>query len=257
LRDKKGWDNVLTFFDFWGFYISFVFFMSPKMSLSAKIFSSRFLFACLVFLGSCTFQKEKTEETVEKISISEEEELNQLLASGLQQLSNWTGYWKSQESTFDVAGFEMSKEIPFEALEWPEENFIQQDHPLHKYLVPNPDGHGVVDIYSYKVVMPEEAQVSFNPDSEVIYFKSNGMRERLMFMGPSGGFEEAIWVSPEHLMVTGFFEEEGGITPKIWIIMPDEHKYITFKHPLHISNYPKAGYLIKKLQNIDFSNGAE
>ncbi len=255
MRDKKGWNNVLTFFDFWGFYISFVFFIPPKMSRLAKTSSTRFLLACLVFLGSCTFQKEKTQETEEKVLISKEEEYNQLLASGLQQLNNWTGYWKSQEPTFDVSGFRMSREIPYETLEWPEENFIRQDHPLYKYLEANPDGQGEVDIYSYKVVMPEEVGVSFNPDSEVIYFKSNGMRERLMFMGPSGGFEEAIWVSPDHLMVAGFFEEENGITPKIWIIIPEEHKYLTFQNPLHTTNYPKHGYLVKKLQNIDFSNG--
>jgi hypothetical protein len=255
LRDKKGWDNVLTFFDFWGFYISFVFFIPPQMSLLAKISSTRSVFIFMVFLGSCTFQKEKSEETDEETSVSKEEEYNQLLASGLQQLNNWTNYWKSQEPTFDVSGFEMSREIPYEALEWPEENFIQKDHPLHRYLVSNPEGQGEVDIYSYKVVMPEEAQVSFNPDSEVIYFKANGMRERLMFMGPSGGFEEAIWVSPNHLMVAGFFEEEGGITPKIWIIIPEEHRYLTFKHPLYTNNYSKTGYLVKKLQNIDFSNG--
>ncbi|MCR9014792.1 bifunctional isocitrate dehydrogenase kinase/phosphatase [Aquiflexum gelatinilyticum] len=222
----------------------------------SKSLLNRFSLGFLVFFASCSFQKEKTEKTEEVSSVSEEEEINQLLASGLQQLDNWTGYWKSQVPTFDVSGFQIGREITYEPLEWPEDNFIKQDHPLYRYLVPNPEGHGVVDIYSYKVVRPEEAQVSFNPDSEVIYFKSNGMRERLMFMGPSGGFEDAIWVSPDHLMVAGFFEEEGGITPKIWIIMPNDHKYLTFKHPLYTSNYPKNGYLTKKLQNIDFSNGA-
>jgi hypothetical protein len=225
------------------------------MTSKAKISTTKFLLILLVFLGSCSFQKEKKEETEEKASISKEEEYNQLLASGLQQLDAWTKYWKSQEPTFDVAGFKIAGEIPYESLEWPEENFIQQDHPLYNYLISNPDGHGVVDIYSYKVVLPEETRVSFNPDSEVIYFKSTGMRERLMFMGPSGGFEEAIWISPDHLMVAGFFEEEEGITPKIWIIIPDEQKYLTFQHPLYSATYPKTGYLIKKLPNIDFSNG--
>jgi hypothetical protein len=215
-----------------------------------------FFLVFLAFFDSCTFKKEKTEEIVEENPISKEEELNQLLASGLQQLTNWTRHWKTLEPDFNISGFQMSREIPYETLEWPEENFIQEGHPLYKYLIPNPEGHGVVDIYSYKVVRPEEAKVSFSPDSEVIYFKSNGMRERLMFMGPSGGFEEALWVSPDHLMVAGFFEEENGITPKIWIIIPNEHKYLTFKHSLHTTNYPKTGYLTKKLQNIDFSNGA-
>jgi hypothetical protein len=225
------------------------------MSLIARFSPSRFLIGYLILLGSCTSQNEKKEETAENNTISKEEEYGQLLASGLQQLGGWTQHWKAEEPAFDLAAFEMSREIPYEVLEWPEENFIQQDHPLYKYLVPNPEGLGVVDIYSYKVVRPEEAEVSFNPDSEVIYFKSNGMRERLMFMGPSGGFEEAVWVSPEHLLVAGFFEEEGGITPKIWLIIPEESKYLTFKNPLHTTDYSKTGYLTKKLQNIEFSNG--
>jgi hypothetical protein len=256
LRDKKGWDNVPTFFDFWGFYISFAFFTLPKMTSIARISPPKFLLGFLVLLGSCTFQKEKKEETETDKPIDKVEEYNQLLVSGLQQLDDWTGYWKSLEPSFKLDGFELGREIEYEALEWPEENFIHEEHPLHQYLIPNPDGHGEVDIYSYKVFMPEEAQVGLNPDSEVIYFKSNGMRERLMFMGPSGGFEDAIWVSPDHLLVSGFFEEENGITPKIWIIIPNEQKYLVFNHSLHTTNYQKTGYLVKKLQNIDFSNGA-
>ena len=109
-----------------------------------------------------------------------------------------------------------------------------------------------MDIYSYKVVIPEEDKVSFNPDSEVIYFKSNGMRERLLFMGPSGGFEEAVWINPELLMVTGFFEDEQGTTPKIWLINPTEQVYFEYIHPFHTTQYPKTKYLVEKLENIDF-----
>jgi hypothetical protein len=86
----------------------------------------------------------------------------------------------------------------------------------------------------------------------VIFFKSNGMRERLLFMGPSGGFEEAVWISPELLMVTGFFEDEEGTTPKIWLINPEEQVYFEYIHPYHTNQYPKTKYLVEKLENIDF-----
>ncbi|WP_228779996.1 bifunctional isocitrate dehydrogenase kinase/phosphatase [Aquiflexum lacus] len=206
----------------------------------------------LALLGSCTFEKEKKEEIVLETEVSLEEEHRQLLAIGLQQIPRWGSFWKKIDAGFDPTAFRMSREISYESLEWPEENYIQPGSPFYQYLIPHPEGDGVVDIYSYKVVIPEEDKVSFNPDSEVIYFKSNGMRERLLFMGPSGGFEEAVWISPELLMVSGFFEDEVGTTPKIWLINPEEQVYFEYIHPFHTTQYQKTKYLEEKLDNIDF-----
>jgi hypothetical protein len=169
--------------------------------------------------------------------ISQEEEFNQLLSSGLQQVSQWGSFWKEVDPRFDVTKFSMSREVTYESLEWPEENFIE-----------------ILSInFSTSRGRWDSGYLCFiNPDSEVIYFKSNGMRERLLFMGPSGGFEEAVWVSPEYLMVTGFFEDEEGVTPKVWIIDPDQQVYYVFNHPFHTTQYPKTKYLKDKLDNIDF-----
>lgn len=206
----------------------------------------------LALLSGCTFEKERKDDIIVESEITLEEEHRQLLSIGLQQIPTWGNFWKKIDPVFDPSGFKMSKEISYESLEWPEENHIQAGSPFYKYLIPHPEGEGVVDIYSYKVVIPEEDKVSFNPDSEVIYFKSNGMRERLLFMGPSGGFEEAVWISPELLMVTGFFEDEEGTTPKIWLINPEDQIYYEYIHPYHTTQYPKTKYLVEKLDNIDF-----
>ncbi len=222
------------------------------MNLFSKLPFRQLVLLSLACLNSCTFQKEKSEDIILVSEISKEEERRQLLSIGLQQIPNWGSFWKKIDPAFDLSGFELSREISYESLEWPEENHIQPGSPFYKYLIPHPEGDGVVDIYSYKVVIPEEDKVSFNPDSEVIYFKSNGMRERLLFMGPSGGFEEAVWISPELLMVTGFFEDELGTTPKIWLINPEEQVYFEYIHPYHTTQYPKTKYLKEKLENIDF-----
>jgi len=222
------------------------------MNLFSKITIKQLALLSLALLGACTFQKEKSEDIVLESEISMEEEHRQLLSIGLQQIPKWGSFWKKIDPVFDPSGFMLSREISYESLEWPEENHIQPGSPFYKYLIPHPEGEGVVDIYSYKVVIPEEDKVSFNPDSEVIFFKSNGMRERLLFMGPSGGFEEAVWISPELLMVTGFFEDEEGTTPKIWLINPEEQVYFEYIHPYHTSQYPKTKYLVEKLENIDF-----
>lgn len=222
------------------------------MRFLSNLTINRLMILSLVLIGGCTFQKEKSEEVISDKSISQEEEFNQILSIGLQQISQWGNFWKKVDSRFDPTKFSLSREVTYESLEWPEENFIQPGSPFHKFLIPHPEGGGVVDIYSYKVVIPEEGEVSFSPDSEVIYFKSNGMRERLLFMGPSGGFEEAVWVSPQLLLVSGFFEDEEGVTPKVWLIEPEQQVYYVFNHPVHTTQYPKTKYIQDKLDNIDF-----
>lgn len=222
------------------------------MNLFSNLSNGFLTILTLVVLSACSFDKEKAEGIVSESEISVEEEQRQLLSIGLQQIPGWGSFWKKIDPGFDLSGFKLSREIAFESLEWPEENHIQPGSPFYKYLIPHPEGEGVVDIYSYKVVIPEEDKVSFNPDSEVIYFKSNGMRERLLFMGPSGGFEEAIWINPELLLVAGYFEDEEGATPKIWLINPEAQIYFEYSHPLHTTHYPKTRYLVEKLENIDF-----
>jgi hypothetical protein len=221
-------------------------------TLIERRFLGKFSLSILVFMAACSFQKEKTAEVAESIQLSWEEEMAQLLASGIQQMPSWQSHWKSIDNSFDPNTFQLSKELEYDDLEWPEENFIQQGSPFFPYLIPHPDGLGVVDIYSYKVVIPEDGTVAFNPDSEVIFFKSNGMRQRLLFIGPSGGFQEAVWVSPDYLLVSGFFEYENGVSPMLWLVNIADRSYLEFTCPIRLSQYPKSAYLKEKLKNIPF-----
>jgi hypothetical protein len=217
-----------------------------RFVLSSCLYS----FILMLLFFSCTSKEENSEQVFDANSESAIQE-RKMLEAGVQQLSDWILFWKGVDPSFDPSVFELERKEQFEELEWPEENYIVPDSPFYPYLLPNPDGGGFVDIYSYKVFVPTEGKPGFQPDSEVIYFKSNGMRERLLFIGPSGGFEDALWVSPEHLLVAGFFEEEEGVTPKLWIIDTVNKKYSIYKHPFHTTNYAKEGYLRKRLNNLD------
>lgn len=215
-----------------------------------RCFLCKFPLLILGFMSACTFQKEKTEDVSEVIPLSKAEEMAQLFASGLQQMPAWQSHWKSVNRAFDPSSFEISKQLEFEDLEWPEENFIQPGNPFYPYLIPHPDGLGVVDIYSYKVIIPEEGGTGLNPDSEVIFFRSNGMRQRLLFIGPSGGFQEAVWVSSDYLMVSGFFEYENGVAPMIWLVNVSDRSYVEYSSTIRVEQYPKSKFLKEKLKNI-------
>lgn len=207
-------------------------------------------FLLLAVFASCSNDSNKSEEEVVK-AVNIDEESQQLFDSGMQLLGSWERFWKNQFTEFKPEQFKLERVETFEELEWPEENFIVPGNPFHPYLIPHPEGEGIVDIYSYKVTVPTDGKPGFNPDSEVIFFKSNGMRKRLLFMGPSGGFEEAAWVSPEVLMVAGWFEDESGVSPVIWMIEPKTNSFKVFSHPFHTHMYPKNAYLKRKLTTID------
>lgn len=219
-----------------------------KMTKPSPIYAVLFL---ILLIWSCASEK-SSQETVSEVHEDELLEEQILIESGLQQIKTWSTYWKEKNPDFNLSAFTLERRETFEELEWPEENPIVPGNPFYPYLLPNPEGKGVVDIYSYKVFVPAEGKPGFQPDSEVIFFKENGMRERLLFMGPSGGFEEAVWVSPDKLLVAGYFEEEEGISPKLWLIDVEKKQYSIFKHPIITTKFEKQGYLISKLRNIDF-----
>ncbi len=219
-------------------------------------FFSKYRILLLLFLCglavSCTSENEKSEEIEEPKALAAEEKDMELIRNGIQQLPEWVNFWKRNEPSFNPDNFTFIRGFSYEKLEWPEENYIVPENRFYPYLIYHPEEEGVVDLYSYKVAFSEEGKPYFNPDSEVIFFKKDGMRERLMFIGPSGAFEEAVWVSPDHLLVAGNFEEEGGVRPMLWLIFPEENRYLNFESPVLSNTYKTEDYLKKKLDKINF-----
>lgn len=224
--------------------------------MGSSAISKLFIFVfTLIFFGACTSEKSSDENIVETHSLSAAEEEKQLLEVGIQQLSSWSSHWKSIAPDFDVRSFVYSRTDSLEQIERPEELHIGIESPFYPFLKNHPDGGGVVDIYSYKVVFPEEGTPYFNPDAEVTYFKSDGMRERLLFMGPSGVFEDAVWLTSEALLVVGHFENEEGISPKAWIIYPETAKVSQYDNPLHSKTYTRESFLTKRFSSLKKRDG--
>ncbi|AFL85921.1 hypothetical protein Belba_3419 [Belliella baltica DSM 15883] len=222
---------------------------------SNNIFKLFLLVFILVYFGACTSEKSSEENISETNSISAAEEEKQLLEIGIQQLSSWSSHWKSNAPDFNLQGFVYSRTDSLEQIQRPEEIHIGSESPFFPFLKKHPEGDGVVDIYSYKVVFPETGEPYFNPDAEVTYYKSDGMRERLLFMGPSGVFEDAVWLSSEALLVVGHFESENGVSPKVWIIYPKSGVVSQYDNPLHTKSYIRESFLIKRFSSLETTDG--
>ena len=210
------------------------------------------LFYCFLFglplWFSCTSET-KTAGAVPTTSPPAVPTDRQLLEIGIQKLDEWGDYWKKKGA--DIQDFEMEQEYVYEPLEWPGENVFIEDSPLKKYQIHHPAAEGVVDIYSYKLVFNDDEELSFNPDSEVVYYRSDGMRERLLFIGPSGVFEDAVWVTEDHLLVSGHIQKEDAFVPVVWLINPEAHRYAVYESNFSTQDYAPEGYLKEKLKDLD------
>ncbi|MFD2037377.1 bifunctional isocitrate dehydrogenase kinase/phosphatase [Belliella marina] len=224
------------------------------MKSSYKFINFLLLLSLYAFIA-CSPDGKNDEIANDKGVLDGLDEEEQLLEIGFQKLSDWIRHWKSIDPKFNVKDFGYSRRDTVEGIERPEELHISQGNPLYPYLKKQPEGEGVVDIYSYKVVYPTEGKAYFNPDSEVTYFRSDGMRERLLFMGPSGAFEDMVWLSAEALLVVGHFEDEIGISPKAWIIYPKEGLISQFDNPLKSQSYKRESFLVKRFTGVSLENG--
>lgn len=208
-----------------------------------------YCFLVCVFAGLSCASDNKTAETVSPTSVATMPADEQILEIGIQKLDEWVSYWRTKGA--DIHGFKLEQEHVYEPLEWPGENVFIGDSPLKDYQIPHPTAEGVVDIYSYKLVFNEENQeLSFNPDSEVVYYRKDGMRERLLFIGPSGTFEDAVWVTEEHLLVSGHIQKEEGFVPVVWLINPKQHKYAVYENQFSTQDYAPESYLKVKLEEL-------
>ena len=204
----------------------------------------------LLAIYSCTSDNKNTEgNTPVTSSTPAAPNDKQLLEIGIQKLDEWVAYWRSKGA--DMQQFELEQEHVYEPVEWPGENVMPEESPLRDYQIPHPGSEGVVDIYSYKLVLNEEQELGFNPDSEVVYYRSDGMRERLLFIGPSGGFEDAVWVTEDHLLVSGHLQKENGYVPVVWLVQPQAHKYAVYEGNFATQDYASDSYLKVKLKTLD------
>lgn len=209
----------------------------------------KFLFLGLCLLTACA--SETQEDASEEETYVAPSHM-QIMQMGIQKLPQWVDHWEMQGREFSKTAFTFEQEYQYETMELPEENSMEAGYPLKKFQFSNPEEKGTVDIYDYKLEIDPEGKVALNPDGEVSYFRSNGMKERLLFIGPGGVFEDAVWITGEHLLIAGHFQEDETFTPKLWLIMPEKNVYMQYENPFTTTEYKSESYLKKKLSTISF-----
>ncbi len=210
----------------------------------------------IVFLAGCGSSDSSNTKTQTALSPDAErlELMRNQINLGLAQRSAWQGHWAKTVGNFDALAFEVVYADSIDPIEMPEKNPIIAGDPLFTYQMPHPEGNGTMDIYSYKVEAQDGLDKPYlNPDSEVIWYRQDGMKERLLFMGPSGMIEDGLWLNAGEFMVLGFFQEEEGYRPMIWIIDVVNHRFTQFKMTKVTQNYLPESYLDAKLVFVDLS----
>jgi hypothetical protein len=225
---------------------------SPKFTYT--YFTSVSLAALILF--ACESKEKASEDLISEISV-DEVELSRNKAQidlGLAQNTNWHTHWNNDLGMFDAADFELMMTDSIDPMEMPERNPILKEDPLFPYQIPHPTGNGTMDIYSYKVEAQDAIDEPFlNPDSEVIWYREDGMKERLLFMGPSGMFEEGLWLNEQEFLVFGFFQEEAGYRPMAWLINVATHKLKQFRLSKVSQTYEPQSYINAKIKQVDLS----
>ncbi|WP_296697727.1 hypothetical protein [Algoriphagus sp.] len=215
------------------------------------------LLACAGLFFSCDSTEPETENPDSILSVDEVEakKLRSFLEVGLGKKSEWKSHWENEIDVFEAQDFLLIQTDTIDPMEMPEKNPILKDDPLFPYQIPHPEGNGTMDIYSYKVEAQDGLETPFlNPDSEVIWYREDGMKERLLFMGPSGMFEDGLWINNTTFVVFGFFQEEAGFRPMAWVIELEDHKVHRYQLTKVTSDYETESYINQKIKKVDLSS---
>lgn len=204
---------------------------------------------------SCESTESKSEN--EAVVSTSEEEMTKYIAHldlALAQNLSWFSHWSAKVGPFEGADFTLVLTDSIDPMEMPEKNPILIDDPLYPYQLLHPTGNGTMDIYSYKVEASENIDRPFlNPDSEVIWYREDGMKERLLFMGPSGMFEEGMWLNEKEFLVLGYFQDDAGFRPMAWLINVENHVLRQFRLEKTSDEYAPESYINRKIKLVDLS----
>ncbi|MFC3415036.1 hypothetical protein [Algoriphagus hitonicola] len=202
-------------------------------------------------LFSCTGNSsDEEQQSTDEVSDEGTDFINRLDVA-LAEKEKWTTHWSEYLGGFSAIDFELASEDSLDQYEMPEKNPIGDDDPLAPYQIPHPGGNGVVDIYSYKIeTQDDEGNPYLNPDSEVVWYKADGMKKRLLFIGPSGLFEEAMWLNENELLIMGFFQEEAGARPMIWLLDMETLRMRQYSLDEASDSYPVNSYLDLKIKPL-------
>ncbi len=217
---------------------------------------SCFLTLILISLVGCTGTPGGEEVSSAEVDLDKLEagRLRDQLDLVLEEKDAWHSHWSAVVGDFDSSDFELVMTDSIDPMEMPERNPILPGDPLFPYQYEHPGGNGTMDIFSYKIEAQESLDTPYlNPDSEVKWYRADGMKERLLFMGPSGMFEEGKWLNENEFIVLGYFQEELGFRPMAWIINVNTHRVAHFKLDKYVKNYERDSFLDQKIKQVSLN----
>jgi hypothetical protein len=213
-----------------------------------------FCFLTLMLFG-CEKSDSKEDERDELSEIDKDKMKtfnSQLNGALVGEMKNWEEHWAVDLGDFGADDFKLVMTDTIDPMEMPERNPILKSDPLYPYQLPQPNGNGTMDIFSYKIEAQDGLdQPYLNPDSEVVWYRKDGMKERLLFMGPSGMFEEGKWLNGNEFLVLGYFQEEVGYRPMAWIVDVESHQLWQFQLNKVSDSYLPNSYLDAKIKQVE------
>lgn len=215
----------------------------PKRHFFAPLLLTIFFFSC----GNSS-QEDETSKPLEELADGKK------LAAQMQQIlaahPDWSSGWGAGLN-LGAEGFDLVRLDSIQDLTMPERNPILPDDPLYPYQFSHPEGNGRMDLYSSKVEARKDEDTAFlNPDSKAVWYREDGMKETLVFMGPSGLLEDGQWVSAQEFMIMGYFQEENGFRPMIWWVDLEKDLLYQYAYEKAAKEYDGTAYLKKKLAQV-------
>ncbi|WP_226389371.1 hypothetical protein [Penaeicola halotolerans] len=200
------------------------------------------LLTAIIILSAC--EAKTPEETVEDLSTNS--------AINLRVMPEWEGFWNQQLGEFSIDQFELIRTDSLDILEWP--HYPAKEEMLASTFVYSPDSSRYIDFLSYRYAQEvENGQPAFlttQPDAEVALVDlASNMRQRLLFMGPSGAFETVTWLSNDTFLVGGYFEHEEGFTPIIYHIDLQKQEMQYYEYASAFEK-PEQTFLTQKLKDF-------
>lgn len=210
------------------------------------------IFCVSSWMLACGASSDSEEESKHAKVKTASEDFATRLDLALAQKKDWYAHWTEEAGKFDATAFELVFKDSLDGFEMPEKNPILESDPLFPYQLQHPAGNGAVDIYSYKVEAQDEfGNPYLNPDSEVTWYKGDGMKERLLFMGPSGMFEDGMWLNENELLILGYLQEEEGFRPMVWLIDVSKHLIWQYKMTETFPKYEPMSFIDQKIRPLD------
>lgn len=200
-------------------------------------------FAALLAIAACQGNSDKkAPEGEQKQEDSVVETSDTLLSDETIQSFNTAGisdYARKKAVGFDWSKFRMvsmyTEDSMLVSKFTADKNFFRDYGPFLKY---SPDSTMFIDLDSYNIDINRDAQghltgTGIGPDTEVSLVKvGDSTRTRLVFLGPGGSIEDAIWLDRQTLVLMGVQENERGErVPTVWRFEVPTKTYYIYELP--------------------------